>query len=185
MQKKLLEITAEIVQAQATVSKMSPEEIELTLVRTFATLQRIQAAEEGGKSLESGGSAEELRADEKPADMIARLGSIQENKVVCLECGVEMRQLTSKHLGSHGLNPREYKRKWGLPLKQSLSAKSLSKARSKAARKRGLPANLIKFQEERKLKRAEAAAAAAMKPQGQEGHGKKPGRNKADAKPAE
>ncbi len=155
MSKKLLEITAEIVQAQATVSKMTPEEIEATLARTFATLQKIQSAEEGGTQFGAGepfdGSAPEAQTQEK----IGPKESIQENKVVCLECGVEMRQLTTKHLGTHGLTPREYKKKWGFPLKQSLSAKSLSKARSRAAKKRGLPANLVKFQEERKKKNGE------------------------------
>ncbi|HOI93274.1 MAG TPA: MucR family transcriptional regulator [Syntrophobacter fumaroxidans] len=174
MSKKLLEITAEIVQAQATVGKMSPEEIELTLVRTFATLQRMQVAEDGGKPLDPGATCEDSRLEDRTGDKGGPMDSIQENKVVCLECGVEMRQLTAKHLGSHNLNPREYKRKWGLPLKQSLSAKSLSKARSKAARKRGLPANLVKFQEERKRKKAEASRAIA--PQGQRpGEGKKTG----------
>ncbi len=156
MSKKLLEITAEIVQAQASVGKMTPEEIELTLVKTFATLQRIQNAEEGGIHLD-GDEHSEDSAEEKPPERIGPKESIQENKVICLECGVEMRQLTTKHLSAHGLNPREYKKKWGFPLKQSLSAKALSKARSKAAKKRGLPANLVKFQEERKKKNQEPA----------------------------
>ena len=72
-------------------------------------------------------------APEEIPEKIDPQSSIQENKVVCLECSAEMRQLTIKHLSSHGLNIREYKKKYGFPLKQSLSAKSLSKARSKAA----------------------------------------------------
>jgi hypothetical protein len=62
-----------------------------------------------------------------------------------------MKQLTAKHLSAHGLTIREYKQKWGFPLKQSLSARSLSKARSKAAKRRGLPENLVKYRESRKL----------------------------------
>jgi predicted transcriptional regulator len=90
--------------------------------------------------------------------------SIQDDKIICLECGTEMRQLTTKHLSSHDLTPREYKHKWGFSLKQPLSAKSLTKARSKAAKKRGLPANLVKFLEERKQKKAEAAVAHGPEP---------------------
>lgn len=93
--------------------------------------------------------------------------SIQEDKIVCLECGAEMRQLTTKHLSTHGLNPREYKKKWGFTLRQSLSAKSLSRARSKAAKKRGLPENLVKYQEEKKLRKAEMASEETNHP----GHG--------------
>ena len=77
--------------------------------------------------------------------------------MICLECGAEMKQLTAKHLGAHALTIREYKKKYGFPLRQSLSAKSLSKARSKSAKERGLPEKLVLFQEQRKQKKAEAA----------------------------
>lgn len=61
--------------------------------------------------------------------------------------------------------PRDYKKKWGFPLKQSLSARSLSRARSRAAKKRGLPENLVKFQEERKLKKGQSGVPAAGRPE--------------------
>ena len=63
-----------------------------------------------------------------------------------------MKQLTQKHLASHSMNQREYKKKYGFAMKTPLVAKSLSKARSKAVKKRGLPKNLKKYQEERKAK---------------------------------
>lgn len=75
-----------------------------------------------------------------------------------------MRQLTTKHLSNHGLSPREYKTKWGLSLKQPLSAKSLTKARSRAAKKRGLPENLVKYIEGKKQARADAAAQSFAEP---------------------
>ncbi len=156
--RKLLDIAAEIVQAQASVGQMSAEQIEQSLVKTFSTLQRMQRAEEKGVLLDK--SAEEAAAEEaQPARKEPR-ESIQDDRIVCLECGTEMRQLTTKHLSSHGLTPREYKKKWGFSLKQPLSAKSLTKARSKAAKKRGLPENLVKFLEERKQKKAETATEA-------------------------
>lgn len=154
--RKLLDIAAEIVQAQASVGQMSAEQIERSLIKTFSTLQRMQRAEDKGILLDKGTAVE----DEITAEEAARKDpreSIQDDKIVCLECGTEMRQLTTKHLSSHGLTPREYKKKWGFSLKQPLSAKSLTKARSKAARKRGLPENLVKFLEERKQRKAEAA----------------------------
>jgi predicted transcriptional regulator len=155
MAKKLVEIAADIVQAQASVGHMSPTDIEQTLMRTFVTLQRMQTAEEGGLSLEQGKGIEEGLGDEKAQEKMSPQDSIREDKVVCLECGAEMRQLTAKHLSSHELSPREYKKKYGLPLKTPLAAKSLTKARSKAAKKRGLPANLVRYQEERRLRRTD------------------------------
>lgn len=158
--KKLLDIAAEIVQAQASVGQMSAEQIEQSLIKTFSTLQRMQKAEEQGLFLDVGAGVE-ARAEEVQVARREPRESIQDDKIICLECGTEMRQLTTKHLSSHDLTPREYKQKWGFSLKQPLSAKSLTKARSKAAKKRGLPANLVKFLEERKQKKAQAAAAAS------------------------
>jgi predicted transcriptional regulator len=163
--KKLLDIAAEIVQAQASVGQMSSEQIEQSLLKTFATLQRMQRAEEQGLFLDAG--VEEAKTDMGQTARKEPRESIQDDKIVCLECGTEMRQLTTKHLSLHDLKPREYKQKWGFSLKQPLSAKSLTKARSKAAKKRGLPANLVKFLEERKQKKAEATS--VHKPEQKEG----------------
>ena len=66
-----------------------------------------------------------------------------------------MRQLTVKHLSIHDLTLKEYKKKYGFTIKTPLSAKSLTKARSKAAKKRGLPENLKRAIEARRQKRAE------------------------------
>ncbi|MGA2402308.1 MAG: MucR family transcriptional regulator [Syntrophobacteraceae bacterium] len=166
--KKLLDIAAEIVQAQASVGQMSAEQIEQSLIKTFSTLQRMQRAEEKGILLDRG-AAEEAGAEEAQAAKKEPRDSIQDDKIVCLECGTEMRQLTTKHLSSHDLTPRDYKKKWGFSLKQPLSAKSLTKARSKAAKKRGLPENLVKFLEERKQRKAEATAASGLPAEQREG----------------
>jgi predicted transcriptional regulator len=156
--KKLLDIAAEIVQAQASVGLMSAEQIEQSLIKTFSTLQRIQQAEDRGMLLE-GVPAGEISSSQIVGEPIQ---SIQDDKIVCLECGTQMRQLTTKHLGAHNLTPREYKRKWGFSMKQPLSARSLTKARSKAAKKRGLPEKLVKFLEERKQKKLETLATSEL-----------------------
>ena len=156
--KKLLDIAAEIVHAQATVGQMSADQIEQALIKTFSTLQRMQRAEEKGVLLEAVSPMEEPPAEEAAPAKKEPKESIQDDKIVCLECGTEMRQLTTKHLSAHGLTPREYKKRYGFSLKQPLSAKSLTKARSKAAKKRGLPENLVKFLEQRKQKKAQTMA---------------------------
>ena len=146
MSKKLLELAAEITQAQASLNKMSAAEIELALMRTYNTLYNMQQAEEQGKSLSS-----QVKEDQASSEALPDLkASLLDNKVICLECGAEMRQLTANHLRTHNMTPREYKKKWGFPLKQPLSAKSLTRSRSRSAKKRGLPPELLKFQEERR-----------------------------------
>lgn len=54
MTKKIYEIAAEIVQAQASVGKMTPEEIEVILLKTFGMLQKMRSAEEEGTLLLQG-----------------------------------------------------------------------------------------------------------------------------------
>jgi predicted transcriptional regulator len=157
MTRKLYEIAADIIEAQATIGPMTPDALEQALSKVFITLQRMKMAEEGGVVLDE--TKPETPAEEIPEKFDPK-SSIQENKVICLECRAEMKQLTAKHMSSHGLTIREYKTKWGFPQRQSLSAISLSKARSKAAKKRGLPENLLKFQEQRKLEKMKPAEVA-------------------------
>lgn len=163
MPRKLYEIAADIVEAQATMNQMTPDAFEQALSTVFLTLQRMKMAEDGGFLLDQARPAE---APFQKGVPVEPKSSIQEDKVICLECQKEMRQLTVKHLSSHGLTVREYKTKWGFAQRQSLSAKSLSKARSKAAKKRGLPEKLLKYQETKRQEKTvgEDVPAAAKAP---------------------
>ena len=131
MPKKLIEIASEVVQTQVASTPMSATDIVSSLRQVFSTLHELEKAETAGIAIESTQPAAEGVAATKlsPAD------SIQNDKVICLECGAEMRQLTSKHLVSHGMNQKEYRKKYGFSMRTPLSAKSLTKARSKAAKK--------------------------------------------------
>ncbi len=156
MSKKLIEITSEIVQTQVSLTSMTAADIAASLRQVFSTLQEMQKAEAGEIELapvaEVGG---EGLTEAKPA--ISPANSIQNDKVICLECGAEMRQLTSKHLVSHGMSQKEYRKKYGFSMRTPLSAKSLTKARSKAAKKRGLPEKLQMYIEARRQRKAAAS----------------------------
>jgi predicted transcriptional regulator len=158
MPKKLIEIASEIVQTQASLTSMSAADIASSLRQVFSTLQEMQKVEEGIIELApTADIAGEAPTDEEP--VLSPVNSIQNDKVICLECGKEMRQLTQNHLSSHGMSPKEYRKKYGFTMATPLSAKSVTKARSKAAKKRGLPENLRKAIEARRQ-----AKAAASKP---------------------
>jgi predicted transcriptional regulator len=155
MSKKLIEIASEIVQTQVSSTPMSAADITASLRQVFSTLLEMQKAEAGG--IELAPVAEgvgEAPSEEKP--VLSPANSIQNDKVICLECGAEMRQLTSKHLVSHGMNQKEYRKKYGFTMRTPLAAKSLTKARSKGAKKRGLPENLQKYIEARRQAKAKA-----------------------------
>ncbi|SMC16628.1 transcriptional regulator, MucR family [Desulfacinum hydrothermale DSM 13146] len=149
MAKKILEMCVQIVTAQASAAVMSTEEIEEALKKTFQTLQELQTREESQEAPVSEWPSDEAKEPAARAAMDPK-SSIGENSVVCLECGAEFRQITANHLRSHGLTPREYKKKWGFRLKDSLAAKVLTRSRSAAAKKRGIPDKLREYHEARR-----------------------------------
>lgn len=155
MSRKLIEIASEIVQNQVSQTHMTAGEIGSALRQVFGTLCELQRAETSGIDFEcTQPVAEVIAATLKPED------SIQNDKVICLECGAEMRQLTYSHLASHGMSTKEYKKKYGFTMGTPLAAKSSTRAKSKAAKKRGLPENLKKLMDASKEANAEAAKPA-------------------------
>ena len=153
MPKKLVEIASEIVQTQVSVKSMSAGEIALSLRQVFSTLHELQKAEAAGIEME----VTQPPTKEAGATKLTPTDSIQNDKVICLECGKEMRLLSSKHLAVHGMGQKEYRKKYGFAVGTPLAAKSLTKARSKAAKKRGLPDNLMKAMAARRQAKAKGA----------------------------
>ena len=93
----------------------------------------------------------------KQKSILTPENSIQYGKVICLECGAEMRQLTVKHLVIHGMDLKQYKEKYGFSMRTPLAAKSLTEALSKLAKKRGLPEKLTQLNEARKKEKTTGA----------------------------
>lgn len=172
MPQKLIEMASQIVQARVSSTPMTADEINSSLRDVFTTLRELQRVEAGEVELPKATEAPQSRA-------VTPENSIQNDKVICLECGAEMKQLTKLHLSAHGLTAKEYKKKYGFTLRTPLAAKSLTKARSKAAKKRGVPENLQKYVEARRQARAEAAKPAAIDAVGVEKPKRAKGRKKA------
>ena len=158
MGKSLVELAAELVQAQCITRAMNPEELAQALQSAFCVLQALQA----GEAKLQAGISEENAAEGCSAPEINPAKSIQKNKIICLECGQSFTLLSPKHLAGHGLTGREYRKKYGFPLRQPLCAKSLSERRKQAGKDRGVPENLLKAIAERK-KRGNGKAKAARK----------------------
>ena len=157
MGKTLVEMAADIIQSQSSSKAMSTEEVGLALQNTFKTLQQLQQSEvQGVDEAESSGSTVNILPEK----------SILKNKIICLECGQEFKMLSPKHLASHGLNGKEYRRKHGLKLRQPLCAKSLSASRRKAGKERGIPDNLKKSIDARRKKSTTSKKTAASSKKG-------------------
>jgi predicted transcriptional regulator len=151
MGKNLLELAVDIVQGQVALRKMSGEEIEQGLVSVYNTLYKMREAEEEGRSILISDTTQPSVPLDSPADPRS---SIQEDKITCMECNSQFRQLTANHLRTHQLTPREYKKKWGFPLKQPLAARILTKLRSRSAKKRGLPEKLQVYLDQKRTHKA-------------------------------
>jgi predicted transcriptional regulator len=136
MSKSLVEMSAEIVAAQASHRALAPEEIADSLRRTFQTLKEIQ-------QLGNGTEFEEAVSRDPQS-------SIQRNQVMCLECGKSFKLLSNRHLALHGLTPRAYKQKHGIRMTQALSARTLSARRRKLAKDLGMGKQLAAWRADRK-----------------------------------
>lgn len=137
MSKSLVEMTAEIIQSQIGTKQMTTDEIKAALNDTFQALKALQ-------DTESCGTVEVGTDEPTAAPALDPKKSIQKNKVVCLECGQEFKMLSPKHLASHGLDSKSYRKKYGFSARQPLCAKALSEKRSASGKERGIPENLKK-----------------------------------------
>jgi predicted transcriptional regulator len=122
---RLLYKVGEIVQSRAAHVEMDSDDLSEMIKKVYKALRWVQVQEEKTEQPSAG-------------LMMAWQDSIKRNKVICLECGQEFRQLTGRHLALHRMNPREYKAKHAIPARQSLSSKTLSAKRRRAAKDRGL-----------------------------------------------
>lgn len=156
MGKSLVEMAADIVQAQSSAKSMTQDEIAVALQTTYRTLQALQMNEQSG-------AVEEQAKGATAVPDLTPDKSIQKNKIICLECGQEFKMLSPKHLASHDLTGRQYRQKYGLKLRQPLCAKALSASRKKAGIDRGIPENLKKAIEAKKEKGTAKAKAASRK----------------------
>jgi predicted transcriptional regulator len=145
MAKLLTEMAADIAAAQASHSTMSGEEIGEFLKKTFRALRSLKELEDTGASAEQPsdkGIESQIKLDPRR--------SIRRNKVICLVCGKEFKQLTSRHLKDHGLSLKEYRRRYGFSARESLAAKTLTNRRKKRARESGLGEMLKNARKSRK-----------------------------------
>lgn len=134
MSKTLTEMSAELVQAQCSARQMTTEELNAALLETFQILKKLQGAE----------GIEQVPGLSSLAPVIAPEKSIQRKKIICLECGASFKMLSPKHLRSHGLDQKGYRKKYGFSLRQPLCAKELSEKRALSGKERGLPENMKK-----------------------------------------
>ena len=134
MASSLIELTANIVSSHASVSEMSGEDLLLELQKVHIALQKLEG--EGGEGLE--------KAEMKGPAMSVKK-AFQPDQVCCMICGKAGMKTLARHLAQvHGLKPGEYRKQFGIPSSQALTAKNFSEARRRMAQEKGLADNLAK-----------------------------------------
>jgi len=146
----LVEIVAQLVAAHATSSKLTTEELILEIGKVHSALKAL----ESGQVVESGEEAKQTLTVKE---------AFKKNEVVCMVCGKGGFKTLARHLSTaHQMKPGAYKKQFGIPSKQALSAKSYSEARRAMAVDRGLADNLAKAREVR-MANIEAKKATSTK----------------------
>lgn len=154
MAASILELTTDIVSSHASASPMSSDELVQEIQKVYAALQDLEA---GKVSVAPG------EAPEQPAMSVR--AAFRKNEVICMICGKGGMKALTRHLSTvHNLKPGQYRKQFGIPREQPLTAKSYSEARRKMAEERGLGDLLAKGREKRaaklKGKKVEAAKPA-------------------------
>lgn len=140
MEKKaLIELTAEIVSAHASVNEMGREELLDEIQAVFVKLNSLAGIESEAVA--------EISAEVKPA--VPAHQAFGPDKVFCMVCGKGFTTL-KKHLAiSHNLSPKDYRKKFNIPVKTPLVARNYSEAKKKIAQKLGLAAKLAEGRRKR------------------------------------
>ncbi|CAH0339992.1 MucR family transcriptional regulator [Rhizobium sp. CECT 9324] len=75
---------------------------------------------------------------EKPKPAVAVRKSVQDDHIVCLECGGSFKSLKRHLMTHHSLGPEEYREKWDLAADYPMVAPAYAEARSRLAKEMGL-----------------------------------------------
>ena len=153
----LVEIAAQIVSSHASTSSLTTEELLQEIQKVYSALQNLEA-----------GSEATVPAAEEAKPNLTVKDAFKKNEVICMICGKGGMKTLTRHLKHvHDIKPGEYKKEFGIPSKQSLSARSYSESRRQMALDRGLADNLAKARAVRmanvNAKKAAPAKAAPAK----------------------
>jgi len=141
----LVELTADIVQAHASVNEMDKDALLDVIESVYKKLSSLVGEESapGTREVEKAAPPGET----KPA--VALADAFTADKVYCMICGKGFATL-KKHLAvAHDLTPRDYRKKFDIPAKTPLVARNYSEAKKKLAKKLGLAEKLAEGRRKR------------------------------------
>ncbi len=137
MATELLKMTAQIVTSHASMNELSPQELINEITSVYNTLAAL--AGEKAVAVEMGAMPEAGQETGQPKPAVPIEESIQDEYIVCLECGQRFRTLKAHLRRAHNLTPVDYCERFGLdPKKYHLVSRNYSEQRRQLAKAKGL-----------------------------------------------
>jgi predicted transcriptional regulator len=120
-----VEMTKDLTLTLIKTGKLSADVMQDTLHETYATLTALKVQEEAGTS---------APVPVSPASAVNWRKSIRKHAITCLECGLVFKQVSLRHLLTHGIDSRSYRIKHGIPRTQPLSARATTERHRQVVR---------------------------------------------------
>lgn len=120
MTQTLLEMAKDLTRSLVETGRLSAEDMQDVLQQTHTILSVLKGQEDSGAVTALPG------ADSSPVHWRK---SIRKHAITCLECGLSFKQLSIRHLRTHGLDSRLYRVKYGIPRSQPLAARETTARR--------------------------------------------------------
>lgn len=137
MATEILKMTAQIITSHASINELTSQELVNEIKVVYNTLAVLSGEKGASAELEVIDEAPKETAGHKPAVPVEE--SIQDDYIVCLECGKRFRTLKAHLRRAHQMNPAAYSERFGLDLKKySLVSRNYSEQRRQLAKEKGL-----------------------------------------------
>ena len=149
----LVEIAGRLVAAHAAKNSLTTDQLLQELGKVHTALKGLQSAHKGGRAVKPG---------------LTLRQAFKKDEVVCMICRRRGFQTLGRHLRhAHQMEPRDYRKQFGIPAEQSLCSRFFSDTRRQMALDLGLADKLAEAREVRlakiRLKKETAAKPANKK----------------------
>lgn len=140
-EKNLLELTTEIVSAQASRGNVEVDKLPTLIKQVYDALAGAGAPVEEAKP-------------ERPQPAVPIKRSVFPDYIVCLEDGKKLKMLKRHLQSAYNMTPEQYRERWGLPGDYPLVAPNYARRRSTLAREIGLGRKISANSAEKKPSKA-------------------------------
>ncbi len=120
----LLELTTDLIAAYVSNNIVEPDALPDLINSVYKALEQTMQ--------------EDLEGAESPVPAVPVDQSVGDDGIICLEDGQSYKSLKRHLRTQHGMTPKAYKEKWGLPADYPMVALNYSKQRSRLAKRTGL-----------------------------------------------